>query len=86
MKRYAVVCYEVVIGYGPLCWCGEKETVFDTAEEAKTFIERKLMSLGEKIAICDESGKLTGQYLMTIEIRNIRTLDGSGEVTHFEKP
>lgn len=74
MTGYQVVCYEDVQGNGPVCWYGEQKYLFDTLEAARKFINERLSVLGERsedFRLCDESGELSNQYLVTTAITSI---------------
>lgn len=68
-KVFCVTCREEVRGYGPVGWDGDEEYRFDTADEAKEFIDARRNKL--KMPLYDENGNITEQYVVTLSISEI---------------
>ena len=69
-KEYLIICYEKVEGEGPICWYGEQEYLFETEQEAKEFMNKRISVLGkrsEEFRLRDDDGP-SEQYLVTYSV------------------
>ena len=70
-EMFSIICEEIIIGNGELCWSGDEEYCFKDIGAAKTFIDARIRSLGKKTddnRIYDKNGNPTNQYIITKSI------------------